>query len=205
MNQISLTYIRHSDGQISGLHADGLTDSQLRYYALEAGFGVVGNPETSSVFIGSRRHIEQLFVVLEMSGYNVLADVYEIAANPFATGSTRDLVQMILDRMDVAGDDSALLKMEADAMLTPVMRALGWLHSKCIIDLDASAIRDHLSLDRVIDLFEYPGLPTAIRKCIWSYLSCLPPDCGQPTSQHAFLQQQIAKALDSFEVREAAR
>lgn len=78
MNQIHIDYMRYPDDRVSGLSAQGLNDSQLRHYAMEAGFGVVGDPEISTVYIGSRRHIERLFVILELAGYEIAADEYEI-------------------------------------------------------------------------------------------------------------------------------
>jgi len=129
--------------------------------------------------------------------------------NPFATGSSDTLTQMVVGLMDDAGGDGAMWKGRATAMFTGVMRALTWLRDKQVIDLNVSEIRDHLNLKRIIDLADkskYPDLPQPIRKSIKSYLTSLPGyqeekghRQGQTTlDQHGYLEMQFTKILGSL-------
>ena len=129
--------------------------------------------------------------------------------NPFATGSSDTLTQMVVGLMDDAGGDGGMWKGRATAMFTGVMRALTWLRDNDFIDLNVSEIRDHLQLKRVIDLADkekYPDMPPAIRKSIRSYMTSLPgfqEDKGYKQSQttldqHGYLEMQFTKILGSL-------
>lgn len=129
--------------------------------------------------------------------------------NPFATGSSDTLTQMVVGLMDDAGGDGAMWKGRATAMFTGVMRALTWLRDRQIIDLNVGEIRDHLNLKRIIDLADqskYPDMPQPVRKSIKSYLSSLPgyqEDKGYKQSQttldqHGYLEMQFTKILGSL-------
>ena len=129
--------------------------------------------------------------------------------NPFATGSSDTLTQMVVGLMDDAGGDGAMWKGRATAMFTGVMRALTWLRDQGIIDLNVGEIRDHLNLKRIIDLADpgkYPDMPQPVRKSIKSYLSSLPGfqedkgyKQGQTTlDQHGYLEMQFTKILGSL-------
>lgn len=129
--------------------------------------------------------------------------------NPFATGSSDTLTQMVVGLMDDAGGDGAMWKGRATAMFTGVMRALTWLRDNNFIDLNVSEIRDHLQLKRIIDLADkdkYPDMPPPIRKSILSYMTSLPgfqEDKGYKQSQttldqHGYLEMQFTKILGSL-------
>jgi len=129
--------------------------------------------------------------------------------NPFATGSSDTLTQMVVGLMDDAGGDGAMWKGRATAMFTGVMRALTWLRDRQFIDLNVGEIRDHLNLKRIIDLADqskYQDMPQPIRKSINSYLTSLPgfqPDKGYKQSQttldqHGYLEMQFTKILGSL-------
>lgn len=129
--------------------------------------------------------------------------------NPFATGSSDTLTQMVVGLMDDAGGDGAMWKGRATAMFTGVMRALTWLRDQHIVDLNVGEIRDHLQLRRIIDLADqakFPEMPQHIRKSIKSYLSSLPgfqEDKGYKQAQttldqHGYLEMQFTKILGSL-------
>jgi len=129
--------------------------------------------------------------------------------NPFATGSSDTLTQMVVGLMDDAGGDGAMWKGRATAMFTGVMRALTWLRDQQIVDLNVGEIRDHLQLKRIIDLADqakFPDMPQHIRKSIRSYLTSLPgfqEDKGYKQAQttldqHGYLEMQFTKILGSL-------
>jgi intracellular multiplication protein IcmO len=129
--------------------------------------------------------------------------------NPFATGSSDGLTQMVVGLMDDTGGDGAMWKGRATAMFTGVMRALTWLRDQQLIDLNVSEIRDHLQLKRIIDLAnpeQYEQMPVPIRKSIKSYLTSLPGykesqgyNQSQTTlDQHGYLEMQFTKILGSL-------
>lgn len=129
--------------------------------------------------------------------------------NPFSTGSSDSLTQMVVSLMDDAGGDGAMWKGRATAMLTGVMRALSWLRDEGMVDLNVGEIREFMSLRRIIDLGDvnkYPDMPQAIRKTIKSYLTSLPgfqeekgyKQAQTTLDQHGYLEMQFTKILGSL-------
>lgn len=129
--------------------------------------------------------------------------------NPFSTGSSDSLTQMVVGLMDEVGGDGAMWKGRATAMFTGVMRALAWLRDQGKVDLNVGEIRDHLNIKKIIELSDtskYPELPQSIRKSIRSYLTSLPgyveekkDKQGQTTlDQHGYLEMQFTKILGSL-------
>ncbi|EPX84024.1 TraM recognition domain-containing protein [Salipiger mucosus] len=129
--------------------------------------------------------------------------------NPFSTGSSDSLTQMVVSLMDDAGGDGAMWKGRATAMLTGVMRALTWLRDEGHVDLNVGEIREFMSLRKIIDLGDekkFPDLPQPIRKQIKSYLTSLPgfqPEKGYKQAQttldqHGYLEMQFTKILGSL-------
>ena len=129
--------------------------------------------------------------------------------NPFSTGSSDSLTQMVVSLMDDAGGDGAMWKGRATAMLTGVMRALSWLRDEDMIDLNVGEIREYMSLKRIVDLGDtnkFPDLPPDIRKSIKSYLTSLPgfqeekghKQAQTTLDQHGYLEMQFTKILGSL-------
>lgn len=129
--------------------------------------------------------------------------------NPFSTGSSDGLTQMVVSLMDDVGGDGAMWKGRATAMLTGVMRALCWLRDQGMLDLNVGEIRDHMALRKIIELSDtkiYPDLPQPIRKSIRSYLSSLPgyqedkkdKQAQTTLDQHGYLEMQFTKILGSL-------
>jgi intracellular multiplication protein IcmO len=128
--------------------------------------------------------------------------------NPFSTGSSDGLTQMVTSLMDDAGGDS-MWQGRAIALLTGIMRALCWLRDQGFLDLNVSELRDTMSLKKIIELADinaHPDLPPHIRKSIRSYLSSLPgfqEDKGVKQSsttldQHGYLEMQFTKILGTL-------
>ncbi len=80
--------------------------------------------------------------------------------NPFSTGSSDNLTQLVVGLMDEVGGDGAMWKGRATAMFTGVMRALTYLRDEGLLDLNVGAIRDHLNLKKIIDLCDKDAYPT---------------------------------------------
>ena len=129
--------------------------------------------------------------------------------NPFATGSSDGLTQMVVGLMDDVGGDGAMWKGRATAMFTGVMRALTWLRDQNLIDLNVSEIRDYLQLKRIMDLAspeQYEQMPPSIRHSINSYLTSLPgykeaqgyAQSQTTLDQHGYLEMQFTKILGSL-------
>jgi intracellular multiplication protein IcmO len=129
--------------------------------------------------------------------------------NPFSTGNSDDLTQMVASLMDEVGGDGAMWKGRATAMLTGVIRALCWLRDSGYVDLNVGVLRDHLTLPKVMELAnekKYPDMPHHIRSSIRAYLLALPgfqEEKGekQPQTaldQHGFLQMQFSKITGSL-------
>ncbi|MHA6346938.1 TraM recognition domain-containing protein [Roseivivax sp. CAU 1761] len=129
--------------------------------------------------------------------------------NPFSTGSSDSLTQMVVSLMDDAGGDGAMWKGRATAMLTGVMRALSWLRDEGHVDLNVGEIREFMSLRKIVDLADveqYRDMPQPIRKTIKSYLTSLPgfqPEKGYKQAQttldqHGYLEMQFTKILGSL-------
>jgi intracellular multiplication protein IcmO len=156
---------------------------------------------------------DDLLVLNYMTGNTDIGLSYGVkrsnTLNPFATGSSDGLTQMVVGLMDDTGGDGAMWKGRATAMFTGVMRALTWLRDQQLIDLNVSEIRDHLQLKRIIDLAnpeQYEMMPVPIRKSIKSYLTSLPGykesqgyNQSQTTlDQHGYLEMQFTKILGSL-------
>lgn len=129
--------------------------------------------------------------------------------NPFSTGSSDSLTQMVVSLMDDAGGDGAMWKGRATAMLTGVMRALTWLRDEDQVDLNVGEIREFMQLRKIIDLGDtqkYANLPQPIRKTIKSYLTSLPgfqeekgyKQAQTTLDQHGYLEMQFTKILGSL-------
>lgn len=129
--------------------------------------------------------------------------------NPFSTGSSDSLTQMVVSLMDDSGGEGGMWKGRATAMLTGIMRALCWLRDNGILELNVGAMREFMNLDKIIDLADetkYPEMPPQIRGSIKAYLRSLPgfqedkgKNQGNTTrDQHGYLEMQFTKILGSL-------
>ncbi|AOG03116.1 TraM recognition domain-containing protein [Bosea sp. RAC05] len=129
--------------------------------------------------------------------------------NPFSTGASDSLTQMVVSLMDDAGGDGGMWKGRATAMFTGVMRALTYLRDQNVVDLNVGTIRDYLNLKRIIDLASVkknPDLPGHIRKSLQSYLTSLPgyveekeyKQAQTTLDQHGYLEMQFTRIMGSL-------
>jgi intracellular multiplication protein IcmO len=181
------------------LYCDGKGDVSLyaKVYALARRFGreddvLVINLMTSNTDVGA-------------GGGKLLSNTL----NPFTSGSSDSLTQMVVSLMDDVGGDGAMWKGRAVALFTGVMRGLVWKRNEGLIDLNIGIIRDYLNLSKIIELADKekePHMPIDIRSSIDAYLSSLPgfvrekgPKQSQTTlDQHGFLQMQFTKILGNL-------
>ena len=110
--------------------------------------------------------------------------------NPFSSGSSSYLTQMLITLMPEAEGDNAMWKERAVSLLSSLMPALTWKRDNQDIPLSVSTIRDYLNLNRVIQLSRDEALPEHMRESIKGYLDTLPgyvdaafddPPCKPPT------------------------
>ena len=129
--------------------------------------------------------------------------------NPFATGTSDGLVQMIVSLMDDVGGDGAMWKGRATAMLTGIMYALCWLRDQGLLELNVGEIRDHMNLKKIIELSDealIPDLPPKIRHSIRSYLTSLPgyaedkkeKQAQTTLDQHGYLEMQFTRIFGNL-------
>ncbi|MGY3581853.1 hypothetical protein ACVIGB_000076 [Bradyrhizobium sp. USDA 4341] len=181
------------------LFCDGKGDVSTfaKIYALARRFGreddiLVVNLMTSNADVG-------------VAGGKILSNTL----NPFTSGSSDSLTQMVVSLMDDAGGDGAMWKGRAVALFTGVMRALVWKRDAGLADLNIGLIRDCLNLNRIIELADRekePHMPAPIRTSIDAYLTSLPgfqKDKGTKQAQttldqHGYLQMQFTRILGSL-------
>lgn len=181
------------------LFCDGKGDVSTfaKIYALARRFGreddiLVINTMTSNADVG-------------VSGGKILSNTL----NPFTSGSSDSLTQMVVSLMDDAGGDGAMWKGRAVALFTGVMRALVWKRDVGLVDLNIGLIRDYLNLNKIIELADRekePHMPAPIRGSIDAYLASLPgfqkekgtKQAQTTLDQHGYLQMQFTKILGSL-------
>lgn len=129
--------------------------------------------------------------------------------NPFATGSSGNLTQMIVSLMADTGGDGAMWKGRAQSLMSAIIWALTWMRDRQMIDLNVGTIREFLNLGSVIDLGDpkkYPDMPQEIRTSVRSYLKSLAgfqeekghKQQGTALDQHGYLQMQFTQILGSL-------
>lgn len=140
--------------------------------------------------------------------------------NPFATGSASYLTNLMTSLMDDAGDDNAMWKGRAIAMLAAIMPALTWKRDNQGLLLEVGVIRDHMTLEAIIRLSRDPAMPDRIVRGLQSYLDTLPGyvdeafddegrevpmppdhppvDSSTCRQQHGYLSMQFTRSLQSL-------
>jgi len=129
--------------------------------------------------------------------------------NPFSTGASDYLTQMVVSLMDDAGGDGAMWKGRASAMLSGVVKAAVYLRDKGHLDLNVGVLNEFMDLKRIIalsDPAQYPDISNDIRANIRSYLAALPgyqeekkEKQSQTTlDQHGYLYMMFTKIFSSL-------
>lgn len=129
--------------------------------------------------------------------------------NPFSTGASDYLTQMVVSLMDEAGGDGAMWKGRASAMLSGVVKAAVYLRDKGHLDLNVGVLNEFMDLKRIIalsDPAQYPDISNDIRANIRAYLAALPgyqeekkEKQSQTTlDQHGYLYMMFTKIFSSL-------
>jgi intracellular multiplication protein IcmO len=140
--------------------------------------------------------------------------------NPFATGSSSYLSNMLTNLMPDAGGDNAMWKERAVALMFALMPALTFKRDKQGLLLDISVVRDNIELKPIVRLSRDSTLPERIIRGLQGYLSTLPgyvddafdddgnekppsPDAPMydlqiARQQHGYLSMQFTRAMQSL-------
>ena len=125
--------------------------------------------------------------------------------NPFTTGSSGGLTELLVSLMDDSGGDNAMWKGRAISLISSIMMALVNMRENREILLDVDLIRDYLILENILKLSKRRDLPPHVNQSIKAYLSSLPgfqPNAQKQSEtvmdQHGYLQMQFTKILGSL-------
>lgn len=125
--------------------------------------------------------------------------------NPFTTGSSGGLTELLVSLMDDSGGDNAMWKGRAISLISSIMMALVNMRESKEILLDVDIIREHLILENIIKLSKRRDLPAHVNQSIRAYLRSLPgyqdnaPKQSETVmDQHGYLQMQFTKILGSL-------
>ena len=140
--------------------------------------------------------------------------------NPFSSGSSSYLTNLVVSLMDEAKGENAMWKGRAVALMGAMMPVLTYKRDNQGQKLDVTTIQDSLSLQAVIKLARDSSLPDRITAGLKNYLETLPGftanafddqgneappgpndpprDTTVPFQQHGFLAMQFTRALQSL-------
>lgn len=125
--------------------------------------------------------------------------------NPFVSGSSGGLTELIVGLMDESGGDNAMWKGRAISLISAIMMALTWMRDNTGLLLDVEVIRDYLLLENIQKLSKRRDLPANIIQSVRAYLRSLPgyvesaPKQSETVlDQHGYLQMQFTKIMGSL-------
>jgi len=141
--------------------------------------------------------------------------------NPFSTGSSSMLAQLVVSLMDSgsASSDGDMWKGRAISFVEALMRLLVYARDKGYLLLDANSIRNYFHLDRIEaivldkvfirdgdDAISLEGAPSVVLEPIANYLYNLPgfdkakkgKQVSQVFEQHGFITMQLVRAFSSL-------
>lgn len=125
--------------------------------------------------------------------------------NPFTSGSSGGLTELLVSLMDDSGGDNAMWKGRAISLISSIMMALVNMRENKEILLDVDQIREYLILDNIIRLSKRRDLPPHVIQSIRAYLRSLPgfqegvqKQSETVMDQHGYLQMQFTKILGSL-------
>ncbi|MBC7473459.1 MAG: hypothetical protein H7263_04155, partial [Candidatus Sericytochromatia bacterium] len=121
--------------------------------------------------------------------------------NPLSKGSSGSLVEFIVSLMDK--DDNDMWKGRAISLISAIMMALVYMRDHEDFDLNFSSLREHLQLDKVIELYKTrTDFPIHIKNALRAYTVSLPSfQEGAPKQKdivlglHGYLQMKFTKIL----------
>lgn len=125
--------------------------------------------------------------------------------NPFISGSSGGLTELLVSLMDDSGGDNAMWKGRAISLISAIMMALVWMREQKEILLDVEIIREYMNLENIIKLSKRGDLPAHVKQSIRAYLKSLPgyqegtnKQSETVMDQHGYLQMQFTKILGSL-------
>ncbi len=162
---------------------------------------------------------DDLLVLNYMTG-NAEGGAPSNTMNPFSSGSSSYLVNMLTNLMPEAEGDNVMWKERAVSLVSAILPALVWKRDHLDIPLFVTAIRDLLNLNKIIALSREEVLPETVRAGVKGYLETPPgyndkafDDNGQMkppggdvpqvdmntmSNQHGFLTMQLTRSLQSL-------
>lgn len=125
--------------------------------------------------------------------------------NPFVSGSSGGLTELVVGLMDESGGDNAMWKGRAISLISAIMMALCWMRDNTGLLLDVEVIRDYLLLENIQKLSKRRDLPPNVIQSVRAYLRSLPgyvelaPKQSETVlDQHGYLQMQFTKIMGSL-------
>lgn len=119
--------------------------------------------------------------------------------NPWAKGSAENLAQGLGALLPVSDGDNAVFGQNAMTLLSSMMVALTELRDKGHIEMSIKEIRDHLTLNKVVELAEDPRLSSRAQSSVQSFLSSVGWQKGKPIDkQPRSLPEQFGYARSYF-------
>ncbi len=128
-------------------------------------------------------------------------------ANPFAYGTADSLAEILVSLIPTSEGENAVFSERAVSLIYTVMRPLVDLRDKKVLQLSISTIRDHLNLEKCMELATDPRISDASRKSMEAYLNSVAGfKAGQPYEkqgedahkQFGFAQAYFTRALSSL-------
>ena len=119
--------------------------------------------------------------------------------NPFAFGSAEGLTQLLVSLIPASDGNNAIFGQNAQTLITSAMYALVELRNKGEFELSIETIREHLTLEKMIDLVEREDLSEATISAMESFLSSVGWQKGTPLlKQPRSLAEQFGYARAYF-------
>jgi intracellular multiplication protein IcmO len=128
-------------------------------------------------------------------------------ANPFAYGTADSLAEILVSLIPTSEGENAVFSERAVSLIYTVMRPLVDLRNQKALQLSISTIRDHLTLEKCMDLATDQRISDASRKSMEAYLNSVAGfKAGQPYEkqgedahkQFGFAQAYFTRALSSL-------
>lgn len=98
--------------------------------------------------------------------------------NPLSSGTPEALYSLLSSFLPASNGDNAIFAQKAQSMMSSILYPLVWLRDRQAIRLSVRAIREHISLEKVMMLAGYPdkpvygeNIPEDVKKPVKFYLS----------------------------------
>ncbi len=161
---------------------------------------------------------DDVLIMNYMTG-NATGKVPSNTLNPFSSGSSSYLTNMLVSLMPDAEGDNAMWKERAVALVSALMPCLVWKRENQNIPLSIGVIRQFLTFKAIIKLSRDAAVPEPLRAQVKAYLGELPgyddrafdddgnakqqpdgsmPDTSTPNQQHGYLSMQFTRSMQSL-------